>query len=577
MRSIRATESALVAGAAILIALGGCLGPLDPPLATAHPNDETPRRGGVLHLASTFDLTTLDPATSSDSFGSSIVRLLYAGLVDFDSEGRVVPDLAAAIDESDEGRTYRFTLREGARFHDGSEVTATEVKRSIERALNPGTPSPFASMFEGIVGYADLSAKRASHLAGVVAEGRYVLAIHLRERDATFLQLVAITPLRVTCPSAGDRFSPAWTPCGAGPFKLSPGGWERGRMLTLVRNDDYFRPGVPYLDGVTWELGSTQIIEGYQFPQGKLDMVSDLTQADAIRYQTDGRWQPLGAYDPPSHQVFGDAMNTNLPPFDNVEVRRAVAAAIDRDHIVLLKSSSLTPMTRPVPDLPGYDPPPIGQTHDLAAALEHMKQAGYPFDPATGRGGWPAPILYDAVRQTLPEYTGLSIQQDLAKIGIHLELRVSSPGTWSALTHRRGRSAMSPQGWHADFPDPSNFLEPRFATGSIADEEGSNYAFYSNPRVDSLLERAKRELGAAERTRLYAEVERILCDEAPWAFEYSQRFYRVRQPYVRGFRIHAVWTTDVMPLWIDRARDLEGRILAPFSGALLGSVIGERR
>jgi ABC-type transport system substrate-binding protein len=576
MRSTRAIEGGLVVAAAVLLSLGGCRGPLDAPILPAHPSDETPRRGGTLHLATFLgDVSTLDPATSSDTFSAGVNRLVYAGLVDYDASGHLVPDLAASIELLDEGRTYRFTLREGARFHDGSEVTAAEVKRSIERALHPTTPSPRASLFDDIDGFSPFTSKKASHLAGVVVEGRYVLAIHVREPDATFLERLALTNMRVTCPSAGDTYSPSWAPCGAGPFKLMPGGWERGRSLTLVRNESYFRSGAPYLDAITWELGSTPIGEGYKFARGDIDLLADLTQAETIRYQSDPRWMPFGAYDPPS--AWGDAMNTQTPPFDNVEVRRAVAAAIDRDHIVLLRASNFAPLMKPVPELPGYDPPPIGQVHDLTAALDHMRKAGYAFDPATGRGGWPAPIVYDIVRMGQSEPVGQLVQQDLAKIGIHLELRASSYSSWLALTHRRGKSQMSGQGWTGDYPDPSSSLEPRFATKSIAEEDGDNAAFYSNPRVDSLLDRARRELDEATRTRLYAEIERTLCDEAPWAFEFSQRFYQVRQPYVRGYRRHAVWTTDLASLWLDRAADQQARSGASLSRELLGSLIGAGR
>jgi ABC-type transport system substrate-binding protein len=578
MHSTPAVESTLVAVALALVSLGGCSSPLEAPISAAHPNDETPRRGGTLHLATFGDLSTLDPAASADSFSASVIRLIYAGLVDFDASGKVVPDLAAAIEEADDGRTYRFALREGARFQDGTEVTAAEVKRSFERALHPTTPSP-ASYFEGIEGFAPFSEQKAPHLDGIVVEGRYLIAIHLRERDATFLQLLALANLRLTCPSAGERYTPTWAPCGAGPFKLPTGGWERNRTLTLVRNESYFRPGVPYLAAVTWELVSTQIAEGLKFARGDLDLIGDLNHADTVRYQADPRWQLLAAYDPPSHIVQGDAMNTEIPPFDNVEVRRAVAAAIDREHIVLLRASNLTLATKPVPPLPAYEPPPIGQTHDLASALEHMRKAGYAFDPATGRGGWPAPVSYDTNRQGFSESTGVLVQQDLAKIGIQIALRVSSLGTWTALTHHRGKSAMSPQGWHEDYPDPRNFLEPRFGTKSIGEENGLNYSFYSNPRVDTLLERARRELDAAARTGLYADVERILCDEAPWAFEYSFRFYQVRQPYVRGYRTHAMWTGDVIPIWLDRAREreTEERTEAPLARELLGSLSGPAR
>ncbi len=316
--------------------------------------------------------------------------------------------------------------------------------------------------------------------------------------------------------------------------------------------------------------------EGLKFARGDIDLIADLTVPDTIRYQSDPRWQPFGAYGSAASNMQGEALNTEIPPFDNVELRRAVASAIDRDHLVLLRASNLAPQLKPVPPLPGYDPGPIGQRHDVTAALEHMRKAGYAYDPATGRGGWPAPIAYDAYRG-LPEVTGQSIQQDLAKIGLRLDLRISNFGTWQVITHRRGgRSPMSPQGWHADFFDPSNYLEP-FTTKSIGDQDGLNYAFYSNPKVDALLERARRLPDGPERVRVYGDAERVLCDDAPWAFEYSFRFYVVRQPYVRGFRVHAMWTNDVLPLWLDRSLDRTSRAEAPLSRELLGSLIRSRR
>jgi peptide/nickel transport system substrate-binding protein len=262
--------------------------------------------------------------------------------------------------------------------------------------------------------------------------------------------------------------------------------------------------------------------------------------------------------------VTGDAMNVEIPPFDNVEVRRAVAAAIDRESLALLKASNLTPAGRPIPEgLAGYTSPVKGQTYDLAAAREHMKKAGLP-------DGWPAPIPYPAFRQSLPSMAGQVIQQDLAKIGIRLEMRETSYPTFLAITHRRGKAAMSSQGQVEDYPDPSDFLEHVFTRDGIADDNTLNYSFYANGALDDLLLRARRTTDARERTRLYGDAERIVCDDAPWAFEYTYRFFHVHQPYVRNYRVHSVFAEDVGEVWIDRggaeAIRTASRLLGPIFG-----------
>jgi ABC-type transport system substrate-binding protein len=541
----RLAERALVGAACGLLGLvgtGGCRGPLEGPIAAAHPDDPTPRRGGVLRLASFGDVSTLDPALAGDSLSVLAIRLLYAGLVDFDIDGNLVPELAERIDVADDGRTYRFPLRQGVTFHDGSELTAADVKRSFDRAVAPDTASPMASFFEGVL--------------RVDVEGRYLVAFHLKAPDATFLPALATVTTRPTCPGTD-------APCGAGPFSVMAGEWKRGQEIRVARHERYFRPGLPYLAGVVLELNVPLVSQGYRFARGELDVIRDLTQADTVRFQTDPRWKALGEYEP-AHSVTGEVMNVEIPPFDNVEVRRAVAAAIDRDSLALLKSTNLVATGRPIPDgFAGYTSTAKGQTFDLAAAREHMKKAGL-------EGGWPAPIPYSVFKQSLPSMAGQVIQQSLAKIGIQLEIRETSYPTFLAITRRRGKSAMSAQGQTEDYPDPSDFLEHLFTRDGIADDNTNNYAFYANDTLDALLARARRTTDAKERARLYGEAEQIVCDDAPWAFEYTYRFFHVHQPYVRNYRVPAVWAEDVGELWIDRQGAEDARTASWVLGPIFG-------
>ncbi len=560
-------------------ALTGCGGGLDAPLPRAHDGDETPRRGGTLHLASFGDIRGLDPAITSDGLATPVLSLLFAGLVEYDDAGKLVPALAERWEVGEGGTEYRFTLREGVRFHDGDELTAEDVKRSVERALSPSTPNPNASFYEKIAGYENYTEKKLPHLDGVRVLGRYVVAFTLAEPDATFLPALALTSLRPVCKSGGERFTDGWHPCGAGPFKLLPGGWEHGRSVTVVRHEGYFRPGRPYLDAVTWTYGMGIVTQRFKLESGEVDALQDFSQADIVRFQSDPRWKPFGTF-APERTVYGQAMNVEMAPFDNVEIRRAVAAAIDRDHFRMVSPARTRTAYQVLPpSVPGYrEDLPGRQRYDVAAALEHMRRAGYPYDPATGRGGYPNVIPYYAYKAGMTEYTAQLMKQDLAKIGLQIEIRILSFPTWSALTRRRGKAAFSEGSWQMDFPDASDFFEPLFSGKAINDEDTSNNAFYKNARVDALLANAHRELDPKARAAMYDEANTIVCDEAPWAFTHGVRWYVVWQPYVRGYKTHPILNQHVVDVWLDR--ESERRAAGAPGGArsglgrALGSLIG---
>ena len=145
------------------------------------------------------------------------------------------------------------------------------------------------------------------------------------------------------------------------------------------------------------------------------------------------------------------------------------------------------------------------------------------------------------------------VAQQLARIGIRLDMRVVNYPTFLALRGRRKQVAFGPGFWPQDFPDAGSFLEPLFHSKSINDEDSNNSSFYSNPRVDELVDRARHELDAERRKKIYGEAQEIICDEAPWAFTHYYRFYAQWHPYVRDYKPHPMATTDPTRAWLDRA------------------------
>lgn len=572
MLSIRKRAERSLAASACLLLIG-CSRDLPAPLPAAAPESREPRHGGVVTLSTFGDVRALDPANIGDGLVPQILETMFAGLIDYDDEGKIQPDLASSYAVEDEGKTYRFVLREGVRFHDGEEVTADDVKRSVVRALHPSAPNPFTTYYSSIIGYAELAGKKTDELKGVTVDGRYVVSFHLKEPDATFLYVLAMLPLRPVCKSGGDRYVDTWIPCGAGPFKLAPKGWERGHSLTVVRHEGYFRPGLPYLDGARWTFKENQSNQTLKFLRGEQDVLRDFTTAELLRFQADPRWKPFADYDA-ERQILGESMNVEMPPFNNVEVRRAVAAAIDRNALREIRAGNLRATNQLIPPgIFGYDPNEVGQRYDYEAALEHMKRAGYPYDPATKTGGYPHVIPYTVYKMSLQDFMSQVLKQQLEKIGIRIEIRVLNYPTFLAISGRRKASTMGPGFWINDYPDAMSFLEPMFHSKSIADEDSNNWSFYSNPRVDELLDQAHRELDGEKRKKLYSETQKILLDEAPWAFTENYRFYTQRQAYLRDHKTHPMWMHDISRAWLDRASGPVGA-RAIFSKSALASILG---
>jgi ABC-type transport system substrate-binding protein len=493
-----------------------------------------------------------------------LIELIYAGLLDYDASGRVANDLAERVDVQEDGRVYLFSLRHGVRFHDGSELSARDIERTFLRGLAAKTPNPAKSFYFGIEGAEDYATGKAPKISGLSVLGSHLVRFRLVAADATFPAVMAMQALRPVCPTAGVDFQPDFFACGAGPFRLRA--WAHGESVTLARHDAYHHPGQPYLDGVQLQLGVSFLSQRMKLVSGDIDLMRDFVQADLLRFLRDPRWKGLGAYDAET-QMAGEAMNTELRPMDQVEVRRAISSAINRDEYRLVKPTVMTPLNQPIPQgVPGHNPALKCQSFNLAEALGHMKNAGYAYDPATGQGGYPEVIPYYAYGNSLPEYTSQVLAQQLRRIGIRIDVRLVSYAAWNAISQKRRGVPFSYQGWRMDYADPSDFTEALFHTRAIDDENSTNAAFYSNPVLDAQMESARRETDAFARAKRYDQIQEHICSDAPWAFTYAVKFFNLRQGYVRNYRPHPLWGNDVREAWLDQGkpvRDSGAALLAP--------------
>lgn len=556
MRSTRADASRRLAPWVALalpaLALGTCATLVPPPdtgPAYVGAGAEGPTHGGVLRFWHESDLRSLDPGFAFDEISKVAVDLLFDPLLGYDAELRLVPELLEALPEvmDDEGRVLRLTLREGVRFHDGSPVRAEDVRFSLERVLDPELASPGASFYTSIEGADAYRAGEARRVRGIRVLDERRLEIRLARPDRTFWFALALgfaSPVPAHAYSGGvDR---TFDPIGSGAFVLDE--VDPGVRVLLRRNEDYWRPGRPYLDGVSYELNLHRGPAFMRFLRGDVDVVHRQLPADFLTLRQEPRWGP--------HRrtfAFGDIwglqMNCELAPFDDVHVRRAVAAALDREHFARTRNYQLAPLGQPVPPgLPGHDAElPSRQRFDLALAREEMRLAGYP-------DGLPEPVELWVGEGNVARIYGELTQAHLARIGIEVRIKQVSFSVYLQETRRRGTVAFFLGGWNPDYPDPSTFLDSQFHSRAIADVGSTNKSFYANPEVDALLDAARRELDDDRRRALYREASSLVARDAPWAFTFTSLYTHAWQPWVRGYDPVPVRGIHLRDVWLDLPR-----------------------
>lgn len=268
MRSTRTRIERFLCAALAALATAACgKGGVKPPIG--HARDIPPQHGGTMHTAFFVDVRSLDAATAFDTGSSSLELLIYDTLMSYDKKGHLVPLLAESVDISPDAKHYTFTLHRGVVMQDGNELKASDVKRSIERALDPGTPCPVPSFYDRIAGYKAFHNGKAKHLAGVRVTGDYTVVFDLSEPDATFMPKMALPITAPVCRTAGRKYHRDFKPCGAGRFKLVR--FEHSDVIELERNQGYWQKGKPYLDRIVWYLSMQEYTQRFKFEDGKLD------------------------------------------------------------------------------------------------------------------------------------------------------------------------------------------------------------------------------------------------------------------------------------------------------------------
>jgi oligopeptide transport system substrate-binding protein len=453
------------------------------------------------------DPATLDPALLTDIYGGAIVRRIFNGLLQFDVNLRPVPDLAEFWETSRDGLTWTFTLRRGVKFHHGREMTAQDVVYSFTRLLNPDKSLPVTKLFKSIQGAKAFSQGKMQHVQGLKALDRYTVQIVLEEPLAHFAAVLglanaAVVPQEVV-EGLGARFGRA--PVGTGPFKFVR--WQPNREIVLTANEQYYE-GRPFLDTVVYKiLVGDQYEETFaRFLKGELEEAI-IPSGKIDEVLANPAYQKFQRIRKPGLNTLYIGFNTQMKPFDDRRVRQAFNYAVDTRTIVqdITRRGSLVATGILPPGMPGYDPDLQGYTYHPAKAKRLLAEAGYP-----NGVGFPRVQIWTGGKSASSRAELTAYQAYLADLGVQADIRFASDWpTYKALLEQ-GKLPMFRLVWYADIPDPDNFLSPLLYSSSP-----TNRTFYHNPRVDQLLEQARKTVDEVQRIALYREVQHIVHDDAP--------------------------------------------------------------
>jgi peptide/nickel transport system substrate-binding protein len=433
------------------------------------------------------DPPSLDPAFSSALVDRQVHNSLYDKLLDLDKDGKIVPMLATEWKVSDDGLNYTFTLREGVKFHDGTNLDADAVKTNLDRYRT------------------DPKSTRRNELgavASIEAADAKTLKETLKEPFAPFLSVLTHRSGMIVSPKAikdqgGDIRN---QPVGSGPFKYDSR--IKGDTITLIRNEDYWQPNLPKAAKLVYKILTDPNTQLVNLKSGQIDFTDGLPAQEVPGLQNDKNFAVVNAA---GFGYQGIWFNTKAAPLDNKLVRQAVDILVDRDQIVKVLfngtatagNSPFSPSNLAYGDSDKYSPP------DVEKAKQLLAQAGVPNPSFTLKVGTSAiQAQFAQLVQNFLKPAGIDMQIEKVEFGTLLDQM------------DKGNYQAAALGWSGR-PDPDQNIYDFFVT-----DGAQNDSAFSDPQVDQLLKAARQESDPAKRKASYDQVMQTLHDQVPFVFLY---------------------------------------------------------
>ncbi len=468
----------------------------------------------VVVIGVTDKITDLDPANAYDFFTWEVLSNIMAGLVKYDPDtGKIVGDLATSWDVKEDGKVWIFHLRKDAKFADGTPCTAQDVVRSIERVMRiKGDPSWLVTEF----------------VDKVEALDNYTVKFTLKTPASYFLALVATPPYFPVHPNyPADSIASDATWGGCGPYKIQE--WVRDEKLVLVPNPYYYGEK-PKNDKVIIKFYKSAQELRSALQAGDIDIAWRTLNPEDVK-AFEGK-QGFKVIEVPGLFIRYVVIRVDKPPTDNVLVRRALAAAVNRTEIAqVVYKGTVEPLYSLVPKgmWSHIDAFKIYGDANLTYARQLLQQAGYSEQNKLHIELWYTPTHYGDTEQQLAAI----LKQEWERTGmITVDVKSSE---WAQYVKQlsSGQFMVSLLGWYPDYLDPDDYLTP-FLMSTSNSWTGTGY---NNSQVDQLLKQAQIITDQNQRAQLYEQVQRILAQDVPYIPLVQGKLYVVTSSKVTSLKI----------------------------------------
>jgi peptide/nickel transport system substrate-binding protein len=432
--------------------------------------------------------TNLDPRVGIDGPSERIDSLIFDALLRRDEHFNLQPGLAERW-EAPDSLSYIFHLRHGVRFHDGQPLTSRDVKWTFDSLLQSKLPSTKSATYK--------------YVASIETPDDFTVVFRLKEPFATLPWNVSEGAIGIVPYGSGTELSAR--PVGSGPFRFVSA--TQDQDVVVARNDGYWGEK-PKLQSVRFLVVPDETTRALELRKGSADVASNAFSADVSAVLANEK--QLETLRAPGTIYAYLAFNLRDPILKDVRVRQAIAYAIDRKPLIeSLWRNQVRPADSILPpqswayscDVPHYE-------HNLPKAGQLLDAAGYPL-----RNGTRFRLTMKTSTDASTRLMAAVLQQQLAEAGLALDIRSFEAATFQADV-AKGAFQFYSLRWIGGNQDPDMF-ENVFHSSKFP-PNGANRGFYSNPRVDALIDEGRRTLDPVRRKVIYAELQRILATELPY-------------------------------------------------------------